>query len=190
MHKIVAITGLPGSGKSVASDYFSSRGYNFVRLGQITLDEIISKGLEVNEKNEKAIRERIRKDHGMAAFAILNTPKINKLLEKGNVILDGLYSFAEYDYFKKKYSNKITVIAVYAPPKLRYKRISTRVMPKDDKDLRHRPFSVTEAKNRDYAQLTNLDMGATIAMADYTILNTRGLKFIDKQLNDIYQEIS
>lgn len=75
MHKLVCITGLTGSGKSVASDYFAKKGFNFLRFGQITLDEIKRLGLEPNEQNERPIREGFRKKYGMAAFAILNLPK-------------------------------------------------------------------------------------------------------------------
>ena len=72
MNKIVCVTGMPGAGKNVFSDYFADKNYQFVRFGQITLDIVKKKKIKPNEKNERKIREDVRKKYGMAAFAILN----------------------------------------------------------------------------------------------------------------------
>ena len=118
---------MPGAGKTYVGDYFAEKGYHFVRFGQITLDEIKKQNLEPTEANERKIREGFRKKYGMAAFAILNLPKFKKLLKKGNVIADGLYSWAEYKFLKGLFGNKIYLISVFAPPELRYVRISSRI---------------------------------------------------------------
>lgn len=189
MKKIVCVTGMPGSGKSVVSDYFTQKGYQFVRFGQITLDEVIKRGIKPSERVEKKIREDIRKKHGMAAYAILNYPKFKKLIKKGNVIADGLYSWSEYKYLKNKFGNKMFVVAVFAPPNIRHKRLSKRKMPKSDKNLRHRPFTIKEVKKRDYSEIENLEKGGTIAMADYTIVNTKSLSYFERQISGVYSEI-
>lgn len=189
VNRIICVTGMPGSGKSVFSDYFAKKGYQFVRFGQITLDEVKKKGLKPNEKNERKIREEIRKKYGMAAFTILNYPKFLKLLKKGGVIADGLYSWAEYKYLKTKFKEKMLVTAIFAPPKLRHMRISTRKMGKNDIDLRNRPFTIQDARKRDYAEIEKLDIGGTIAMADYTLLNTKSKSYFLKQISKLYKEI-
>ena len=189
MNKIVCVTGMPGSGKSVLSDYFTDKGYKFVRFGQITLDEVKRKDLKLNEKNERKVREDIRKKHGMAAHAILNYPKFCKLLKKSHVIADGLYSWAEYKYLKSKFGEQMIVVAVYAPPKMRHIRISLRKMPKEDIDLRNRPFTIKEAKKRDYAEIEKLDKGGTIAMSDYTLVNTKSENYFIRQVAALHKEI-
>ena len=180
---------MPGSGKSVVSDYFVKKGYQFVRFGQITLDEVKKRGLNPTEANERKVREALRKKHGMTAFAKLNYSTFRRLLTKGNVIADGLYSWAEYKFLKEKFGKNMILIAVYAPPQLRYVRISKRVMPKADINLRHRPFTKSEAESRDYAEIENLEKGGPIAMADYTILNTKEMKYFKRQIREIYEEI-
>lgn len=190
MHKLVCITGLTGSGKSVASDYFVKKGFNFLRFGQIVLDEVKKRNLEPIEANERPIREEFRKKHGMAAMAILNLSKFKTLLKKGNTLGDGLYSFEEYKVLKNEFGKRFITIAVYAPPKLRYYRLTKRKLNKNDKNLRNRPATKKDAQSRDYAELENLNKGGTIAMADYTILNTRDIKYFNKQLNEIYKEIA
>lgn len=190
-NRIICITGLCGAGKSVVSDFLvNQKQYQFLRFGQITLDEVKRRGLEPNEALEREIREGFRKKYGMAAFAILNLPKLGELIKKGNVVGDGLYSFEEYKVLKEHFGDKMSVIAVYSPPKLRYQRISERVMTADDKDLRNRSLTIEEAKKRDLAELENLNKGATIAMADYTIVNTRDKNYLLNQLNEIIEDIS
>ncbi|MFA5026218.1 MAG: AAA family ATPase [Candidatus Shapirobacteria bacterium] len=189
-NRIICVTGLCGSGKSVISDFLvNKKKYLFLRFGQLTLDEVKRRGLEPSEALEKEIREEIRAKHGMAAYAILNLPKFDELIKKGNVVGDGLYSFEEYKVMKEHFGEALKVIAVYAPPSLRYKRISERVMPTTDIDLRHRPLTVEEAQKRDLAELEKLNKGGTIAMADYTIVNTTDVNNLLKQINEVVEEI-
>lgn len=189
MNKIVCVSGMCGAGKSIVSDFFVKNGFEFVRFGQLTLDEVVKRGLEVNEVNERKIREELREKHGMAAYAILNLPKFDELMKKGNVIADGLYSWEEYKVLKEHYGEAMRVIAVWAPPELRYERISSRVMTADDKDLRNRSFTKEEAKSRDYAELEKLNKGGPIAMADFTIVNNKDINFLNQQIEDIYGQI-
>ena len=76
MNKVIAIVGMCGSGKSVASDYYINKGYQKVYFGGVTMDELKRRGLEVNPENEKKIREELRNEYGMAAFAILLLPTL------------------------------------------------------------------------------------------------------------------
>ena len=190
MNKLVCITGLTGSGKSVASDYFVKQGFQFFRFGQIVLDEVKKRNLDPIESNERPIREELRSKHGMAAMAILNLPKIKQLIRKSDTLGDGLYSFEEYKVLKEEFGNKLITIAVYAPPVIRYKRLTMRKIHSEDKDLRNRPATQEAAKSRDFAEIENLNKGGTIAMADYTILNTKDIKYFNSQLKEIYEKIT
>lgn len=180
---------MPGAGKSVISGYFAKRGYQPVRFGQITLDIIIEKKLKPTERNERKIKEDLRKKHGMAAFAILNYPQLAKLIRKGNVIVDGLYSWSEYKYLKKKFGKRMIVVAVFAPPKTRHKRLSMRKMLANDKKLKNRPLTKKEAEKRDSSEIESMEKGGPIAMADYTILNTKSLSYFKKQIGTLYAKI-
>jgi dephospho-CoA kinase len=190
MNRIVCISGLCGAGKSVVSDYLvNKKNYQFLRFGQLTLDEVKRRGLEPSEALEREIREEIRAKYGMAAFAILNLPKFDELIKKGNVVGDGLYSFEEYKVMKEHFGDNFKVVAVYAPPKLRYERASNRISDKDDKDMRNHEFTKEEVESRDYAEIEKLNKGGTIAMADYTIVNTKDLNYLFTQLDEIIKEI-
>ncbi len=188
MTKIIAIVGMPGSGKTEAAEYFAKKGFQFIRLGQLTMDEIKKRGLEPTEKNEKMIRESLRKQHGMAAYALLNFPKIDTLLKKGNVIVDGLYSWEEYLEFKKKYPD-VAVIAIYASPKARYARLEGRKLESEDKDMKNRQLEKEAASERDTAEIENLNKGGPIAVADFTVVNEGALNEMHKKLDEISKKI-
>ncbi len=121
----------------------------------------------LNEENERLIRQELRKTHGMAAYALLNMPKIERMLTTSSVIIDGLYSWEEYNELKSRYGSGIKIIAVWAAPETRYQRLSRRAV---------RPLTGTEASSRDKAEIENLNKGGPIAMADFTIANDSDLQ--------------
>jgi dephospho-CoA kinase len=189
MNKLICIAGLPGSGKSIAADFFAGKGFQFLRFGQTVLDEVMKRKLEINETNERKVREELRKKYGMAAIALLNLDKIKKFLKKGNVVVDGLYSFDEYKVLKKEFVKNFITIAIYAPPIIRYKRLAKRKLTGKDKVARDRQYTPEEAKSRDYAEIEKINKGGPIAMADYTILNTKSRIYFKNQLNKVYEEV-
>src|SRR3989339_1587800 len=179
MNKIIALVGMTGSGKSLVADYLISKGWGFARFGQITLDIVKERGLAPTEENEKKIRESLRKEHGMGAFAILNLPKFDQLLEKSNLAADNLMSWSEYKILKEYYGKRLTILAILSPPELRYARLQART--KIDEKMRNRPLTVEQAKSRDYAEIENIEKGGPIAMADYYIINVSGLEELKKE---------
>ncbi|MCF7866273.1 AAA family ATPase [Candidatus Woesearchaeota archaeon] len=189
MNKIIALVGMTGAGKTFVADELVKKGFSFLRFGQITLDIVKERNLEPTEENEKKIREDFRKEHGMGAYAILNIPKFNKLLETSNVVGDGLYSWSEYKILKEEYKERLIVIAIFSPPNTRYERLANRILVKEDKDLRNRPANINQAKSRDYAEIENIEKGGPIAMADYTIININSKEDVLNQLNKIINQI-
>jgi len=189
MSKLVCIVGMTGAGKSVIADYLVAQGYGFLRFGQITLDIVKECGLEPTEVNEKSIREGVRKQYGMGAYATLNIPKFDELLKKGNVVGDGLYSWSEYKILREKYGVNLVVIAVYSPSKLRYARLVKRSLLANDAALRNRPATPESARARDYAEIENIEKGGPIAMADYTLVNIGTTEELITGLKKILPEI-
>lgn len=190
MNKIVALVGMTGSGKSLVADYLVEKGWGFARFGQIVLDEVKRRGLPPTEANERPIREQMRQEHGMAAMAILNIPKFDAILKEKNLVADGLYSWSEYKELKKYYGDRLSVVAIYAPPQMRYERLAKRVLESNDKALRNRPASVEQALARDFAEIEKIEKGGPIAMADFTILNTKTSAFIYQQIEQILKKLS
>ena len=174
--KVVAIVGMAGSGKSEVASVFEEKGFARVRFGDITDAEVKKRGLPLNEANERSVREALRQEHGMAAYARLNLPRIEAAMERSNVIVDGLYSWEEYLVLKEKYGSQFYVVAIWSSPADRYKRLGGR---------RIRPLTLPQAQSRDYAEIQNMNKGGPICMADFTILNDADMGALRKHVEQI-----
>lgn len=183
MHKVkvIALVGMPGAGKSFCVEYLSSKGLPNVYFGGITVDEVKKRGLEVNETNEKKVREELRATEGLGVMAKRIVSKIDGLNSKGHnvVVADGLYSWTEYKIFKEKYGENAIIIAVTAPRHLRHERMATRPV---------RPLSDEQVSLREYAEIENIEKGGPIANADYTIVNDSSTDKMLFQLDAILKE--
>jgi dephospho-CoA kinase len=133
-------------------------------------------GLSLTEENERPVRERLRRERGMAAYAELSVPRIDAALKNSNVVVDGLYSWEEYIYLKDYYRDGFIVVAVWASPATRYRRLGKRMM---------RPLTLGEAAGRDFAEIEKLNKGGPICMADFTILNDDSLAQLKEQVERI-----
>ncbi len=169
--KVVSIVGMTGAGKSEAARLFEENGFIRIRFGDVTDEEVRKKGLELNEENERYIRELLRKEYGMSAYAILNLSRIDLARKQSDVVIDGLYSWEEYTFLKTYYGEDFYVVAVWASPRTRYARLT---------DRSNRRLTLEEATNRDRAEVENVDKGGPIAMADFTIMNESSLKNLKK----------
>ena len=174
-----------GSGKSIACDVLRGLGWEYLRFGQITIDRLKAEGREITEANEREMRESLRKEHGMGAYALLSLPRIEKLLEKGDVVIDGLYSWSEYKALRERFKESFTVVCIYASPVTRYGRLENRVHGGEDHEHRMRALTPKQAEERDYSEIEHLEKGGPIAMADYTIVNESALEDLMQAIRDL-----
>lgn len=178
MGKIIAIVGMCGSGKSIASGYLEEIGYKKVYFGGVTMEKLKEEGFEVTPDNEKMMREKLRSELGMGAYAIVLLPKIKELAKENNVVLDGLYSWDELKILQNEFD--LTTIAVVADKKLRYERLSERI---------ERPFNKEDAIKRDISEIENIAKAGPIAYADYYIFNNSTINEFYERLKVILAQI-
>ena len=178
--KVVALVGMAGSGKSEVSRIFEGIGYQRVRFGDVTDEEVARRGLKLNEVNEKLVRESLRIEHGKAIYAKLSMLKIDMFLKSSHVIVDGLYSWEEYLVLREKYANNLTLILVHSSPDARYGRLAKRST---------RPLTRQEAVGRDAAEIENINKGGPIAMADHVIINDSSFDDLKNQTQQIIEAL-
>lgn len=177
---IVAIVGLAGSGKTEAANYFKQKKLPVISFGRVINDYIDRQKLSHTEDVHKKIRIEIRKKYGMEAMAILNEEKIKQALDENLiVVIDGLQSWEEYLYLKKKFPKvKICILALYADKEIRYKRISKR-------KYRFKLYG----ENRDVNELVGANKGPAIAFSDFLIKNNYSLDDLHDKLEGVYRTI-
>ncbi|MCX6012840.1 MAG: AAA family ATPase [Chloroflexi bacterium] len=178
--KLVSIVGMAGSGKSEVAHFFEKKGYARIRFGDVTDEEIKKRGIRLNEKNERLVREQLRKEYGMAAYARLSISKLDSLLQSTNVIIDGLYSWEEYLLLKERYVDKLVMVAIYSSPGTRYERLAQRPV---------RPLTKEEAASRDKAEIESLNKGGPIAMADFTLINESSMETLENEIGEVIRRI-
>jgi adenylate kinase len=178
---IIAIVGLPGSGKTEAANYFKEKkGLPVVSFGKIINEYIEKHGLLHTNEVHRQLRMEFRKKYGMEAMAVLNEQKIKDGLKKNNiVIIEGMRSWEEYLYLKKKFPKvRIVILALFVDKDLRYKRLAQR---------KERPGLYGE--ERDISELIESNMGPTIAFADYLIKNNFSKEEFFDKLEEVYRII-
>lgn len=181
MNKLIAVVGMSGTGKSVITDYLEKNSWIKLYFGGITYKLMKEAGIERTEdgKSEKIFRENLRKEHGPECYAKFLEPEIDEAIKKGNVVLDGLYSWYEYKYLIKKHQN-LKLICVITDKDIRYQRVSKR---------KERPFNRDAIVERDLSEIENLYKGGPIAYADYYVLNNEDEQNTINQLKNILEKI-
>lgn len=171
---ILAFVGMPGAGKSEATQYLFKKGFPFVRFGQLTEEAIKEANLPLNTENERIFREKLRQEFGMEAFAVKAKPKLDELIKTHDfVIIDGLYSWEEFIYLRK-YFPFLKLISIYAEPQIRYERLSKRPI---------RPIALEDSYERDVREIEKLNKGGPIAIADFCLINN------SEDILDLYKNI-
>ncbi|MCD6248562.1 MAG: flagellar hook-basal body complex protein FliE [Hadesarchaea archaeon] len=179
---VIGVVGLQGSGKTEVAKAISQFGIPRVRMGDIVLEEVRKRGLDLNEQTVGAIAEEIRKIEGAAAIAKRCAPLIRSLGRgKKGVVVDGIRSKAEVDEFREIFGKNFLLIAVKANERIRYERVRSRSRIDDATG----PESFREKEKRE------LSWGLKQAMeaADFTLINEGTLEDLQRQVNKILKKI-
>ena len=179
MNKLVAIVGMCGSGKSIATLFFESKGYSKIYFGGITYEKMKEENIPYTPENDNKMRVKIRNEYGMGAYAILSLPKIKEQIKKSNVVIDGLYSWDEYKILKDEFPH-IKLVAIIVDKEIRYERLKNRI---------NRNYSIDESIKRDLNENEKTAKGGPIAYADYFILNNYSLEEYKEKLENIIEVI-
>ncbi len=178
--KVIGVTGLPGSGKSLLFDMAKERGAVVVSMGDIIREKATERG-----ENSGTTARKLREEHGQYIVAKLTIEKIKGFLEVQDdvktILIDGIRSPYEIEMFDVNF-DEFTSVSLYASPKTRFKRVTLRNR-KDDSSV------YEDFKERDQREL-DLGIGEVIATADYLIKNEDSfeeykeqvVKFLDKEM--------
>lgn len=180
MNKLIAVVGMSGSGKSIATDYLEKKGWTKIYFGGVIYDKMKEENIEITPDSQKKFREELRKKYGMGVVAMILKDKIINAYCQNDTVLDGLYSWDEYLILKEAFGDKLKLVCVCCDKKIRYDRVGKR---------QDRPFNHKEIIERDLAEIENSDKGGPIAYADYYIFNNGNLDSYIKRLEKILIEI-
>jgi cytidylate kinase len=115
---------MPGSGKSVASGVARKMGLNVVVMGDVIRREAMRLHLELTDENLGQVGNLLRKKEGPTAIA-QRTLEMARSFGGETVIVDGLRSKAEADFFRSN-SKNFKLVEICASHEARSKRIAIR----------------------------------------------------------------
>jgi len=157
---IVAITGMPGAGKSTAAQALVEKGWKRVVMGDVIREETRRRGLEPDSKNTGEVMKQLRKERGEAAVAELCLEAIHKA-GSDRVVVDGIRSISEVNAFRK--SAELILIVIHASQSRRFALLKERGRSDD-------PLSYEMFQKREGREL-GVGIGDAIALADEMVSN-------------------
>jgi dephospho-CoA kinase len=164
--RVLGVVGLPGSGKSIVDDVAMKMGFSIVIMGDVIRDETVMRKLVPTPENVSKVMIEIRIEEGLSVVAKKCIPKIRKTSTR-QVIVEGLRSPAEVNEFRRSF-HSFKVLAIYASPKVRFRRIFSRKRSDDSTDWK-------TFVERDLREI-EVGIGSVIVLADYTIINEGSLQ--------------
>ncbi len=175
--KVLAICGLPGSGKTTAINAICDLGY-VITMGDVVRNEAKLRNLEYSGKNLGKIAKDLRKLGGSDIIAI-KCVELIKSKAQNIVFVDGVRSIAEGKIFRKFW--KFPIIAIVVNEEVRFERLFKRNRDDDPKNL-------YELKERDEREI-DFGLEKLIKNADYTIVNDSNKEILKKKTRATVFEI-
>ncbi|MFP4174428.1 MAG: AAA family ATPase [Halobacteriales archaeon] len=164
--RVVGVVGMPASGKSEAARLARDEGVPVVTMGDVIRDEVERRGLEPTDENMGSVATALREEEGDDAVARRCIEEI-RAKSAPVVVVDGLRSDDEADYFRDEFGDGFVLVAVEAPFETRLERVRAR--DRDD-DM----ATGNELRERDEREL-GYGMGDAIEDADVRIDNDGSL---------------
>ncbi|HYY87089.1 MAG TPA: AAA family ATPase [Nitrososphaeraceae archaeon] len=162
---IVALTGMPGAGKTTVANFLAQKGIPLLIMGDVVREAAQNDGLEPTSDNLSKLMLRLREKNGPEAIAYLVADKIESMKhekkEFGVVIVDGIRSMAEIQVLNRV--GKVKLLAIHGSTSTRYSHIRERAR----SDV---PSNIGEFDRRDEVEM-RVGISDAIALADETISN-------------------
>lgn len=175
---VICVAGMPASGKGVFIEEAKKKGLPVYVMGDVVREETLRRGLKLTSHNLNMVAEDLRKKYGKVAIAKKIVEKIRET-KHNTIIIDGVRSLDEIEYFKKTLGETI-IVAIHASPKTRFERIRKRSRPGD-------PKTWEEFVERDLVELS-FGLGNVIALADYMIVNEGSLNELRREAEKVLEK--
>jgi dephospho-CoA kinase len=176
--RLVLITGMSGSGKTTLAGLFRDRSYRVLTMGDVIRDLAQERGLEPTPANLGRLAQEIREEGGMAAVAKKCVEKLETLFDK-KIVVDGIRSMREVDIFAGSFD--VELVAVFASPATRYRRLRDRHRTDDPADWR--AFRVRDERELGFS------LGRAVALADHMVVNEGGLDDLSREFEGLLSRI-
>ncbi len=159
MAKVVAICGMPGSGKGVFGQVAKELGLPVRSMGDMIRAEVEARELTGDPHIFGRIAQDLRDEFGDGVLADRLAPLIDaELAQHDLIIIEGMRGVAEREIFLEHWGADFSIVAINSPPATRFDRIIVRGRSEDgdrasfdDRDRRERRWGLqTLIKQADF----------------------------------------
>ena len=127
MGKVVAVCGMPGSGKGEFAAVLELQGVPVLSMGDMVRAEVKRQNLAESPGIFGEIAAQLRAEHGEDVLAVRLADAVDELLESHPIVLiEGMRGTAERIVFSQRWSEAFASVAVEASPDVRFSRIQNR----------------------------------------------------------------
>jgi len=175
--KVIAICGLPGSGKTTAIKAIEDLGI-VITMGDVIRSEAKKRNLDPSGSNVGKIAKELREKGGPAIIAKKCVDLIKKKTEE-IIFVDGIRSLSEVNIFRKSW--KFPIIAIIVDEKKRFNRLFERGRSDDPKSLK-------DLKERDDREI-EFGLDKVLESADYKISNNSTIEDLKKNTRKVVIDI-
>lgn len=166
--RVVAFTGMPGSGKSEAVAVAQARGTPVVVMGDLVREEVARRGAGSEDASVGRVATQVRQADGMDAWAARTVERIQaEHADEELVVVDGVRNWEEVERFRRELGDDFHLVAITSGPEERLDRLTRRGRQDD-------PADDAEARVRDEREM-GWGIARAIAMADSTLTNEGSL---------------
>lgn len=172
---MIAVVGMPGSGKSEFVNLAISIGYRFISMGDIVREETVKRGYPLEESGKVA--QMLRDKDGLDAIATLTLDRISET-QDGKFIIEGIRGIKEIERFRKEID--FFLVGIHTSPRLRFERLKNRERADD-------PKNIEDFYKRDLRELS-WGLGEALALSDVIIDNNGTLEDYRANINKVIEK--
>ena len=173
---IIGITGTNGAGKGTIVRILVERGFKHYSVRSFLIEEIKSRGLEVNRQNMIDVANDLRAKHG-ASYIVEELYK-RALADGGDGVIESIRAVGEVEALRGK--DGFVLFAVDADPKVRYKRVCSRAGVTDS--LSFEEFCLEEAQEMESNDKSKQNLLACRKMADHFFRNESSMEELSRRV--------
>lgn len=174
---MIAVTGMPGSGKEELVKIAIEEGIKVVRMGDVVRAEVKDRGLELSDNNIGRIATEEREKYGYGVWA----ERTISLVKDDIILIDGIRGDAELEVFKRAFGEDMVIVGVHASPKIRYERIKERK--RKDATISWEAFCERDARELGWG------IENAIASCDHVIVNEGTLEEYKEKVKNLLRAL-
>lgn len=182
---LIGLTGTKASGKGEFAEFLKQKGFCYISLSDMVREEAVKRGSpNYTITDLQKIGNELREKFGNGILAKRALDKIKEAKNK-NFVIDGIRNLGEFEELRKR--KDFVLIAVDAPPKIRFERLLKRGRFSDPKT--YGDFLKMEKRDRRSEGNSGQQVDKCMKKADIKIYNDSDLENLMRKIKKVCGEL-